>query len=105
MRVLILGRMQSAMDKVLPIVRGAGFDVVGFLTDEEAIENLRSSEPAAVLFGGSVEESSRQRLRLVAGEVGAHVIEVEKGDKQIEHYVRDEVIPRLRALRDMQVGA
>lgn len=76
MKVLILGRQQFVMDKVLPLIRAENFDAVGVLTDEEAIENLRSGNFDVVAVGGGVESASREKIRAVADETNTKMLEI-----------------------------
>lgn len=76
MKVLVLGRQQSIMDKILPLIKAENFDAVGVLTDDEAIENLRSGKFDAVAVGGGVESDSREKVRLIANETETKFLEI-----------------------------
>lgn len=76
MKVLVLGRRQFVMDKVLPLIRAENFEAVGVLKDEEAIENLRNGNFDVVAVGGGGETDSREKIRAVADETNTGFLEI-----------------------------
>ena len=91
MKVLVLGRQQFVMDKVLPLIQREGFEAVGVLTDEEAIANLRSGNFAVVAVGGGVENNAREKIRLTATETNTKFLEI---------YGPNSLLPKLISLRE-----
>ncbi|NJM54349.1 MAG: hypothetical protein HC846_13810 [Blastocatellia bacterium] len=76
MKVLVLGRQQFIMDKILPMIRAENFEAVGVLTDEETIENLRNGNFDVVAVGGGVESDSREKVRTIANETNTKFLEI-----------------------------
>lgn len=76
MKVLIVGRQAVVMEKILPLLRNAGFEAIGVLTDDEALENLRSGSFDVVAVGGGVETESREKIRTEAQETATEMLEI-----------------------------
>src|SRR5687767_9327637 len=95
MRVLIVGRSQAVLNQILPLLRGDGFEAFSTVADDEAVAHLASGNVDAVVIGMGVQGESRQRIRSAAPARVA-VIEGALGDKSLENYVRQELLPALR---------
>ena len=59
-KILVIGRHQDLMLKILAVIKAEGFQAIGCLTNEEAFEVFNSILPEVVLIGGGVDRDSRQ---------------------------------------------
>jgi hypothetical protein len=91
MKVLILGRQQFIMDKILLILQAENFEAVGVLTDDETIENLRNGNFEVVAVGGGVESDSREKIRQIAEETNTKMLDI---------FGPNTLLPNLIALRE-----
>lgn len=96
MRTLVIARGQRALDAVLAVLRGDGFDAFGTTADDEALAQLEAGDIMAVIIGGGVEQASRESLRQAAEAHHATVIEGALGNRDVQTYIQTEVEPRLR---------
>jgi TPP-dependent trihydroxycyclohexane-1,2-dione (THcHDO) dehydratase len=74
-RVLVLGRHEGIMAKVVRLLGDEGFDVTPTLTDEAALQVLESGAVDAFIIGGGVEVASRPALRELAQRQGVPIVE------------------------------
>jgi hypothetical protein len=58
--ILIIGRHQFIMDRVIPLLKEHNYNAFGVATDEEAIDFVKNNKVDAVLIGGGVEDASRK---------------------------------------------
>ncbi len=65
--ILVVGRHAEIMRRVTGLLEPAGYGVVGVLTDDEAVDAMRSRSPDALLIGGGVEPAARQALKVAFG--------------------------------------
>ncbi|MCD9186631.1 MAG: iron-containing alcohol dehydrogenase [Pyrinomonadaceae bacterium] len=91
MKVLIVGRQAVVMEKILPLLKNAGFEAIGVLTDDEAVQNLRSGSFDVIAVGGGVEPESREKIRTEARETTTEILEI---------FGPDTLLPRLFQLRE-----
>ena len=96
MTVLVLARDQAVIDRIVPLLRAGGIDAKGTIRDEDALACLQAESIGALVIGGGVEMSSRERLRALAQTGGIVVIEGAARGKDPAHYVREELLPALR---------
>jgi hypothetical protein len=94
MQVLVLARAQALLDRVVPLLRKEGVAALGTTSDEDAVARLEAGGVTALVIGGGVEPTSRERLRAAAG--GTPVIDGALRGREAEAYVRDELVPALR---------
>lgn len=64
--ILVVGRHQFIMDKVLNTLRQQHYNAVGVLTDNEAVDSIQTQEFDAVIFGGGVELDSSEFIKIEA---------------------------------------
>lgn len=62
-KIVVLGRHQFMMDKVLPLLKNNGYDAIGFLTDDDVINYVMKNDIDAIVFGGGVELESREHIK------------------------------------------
>ena len=104
MTVLVVARLQAVIDRILPLIRAAGLDVEGTTGDDEAVTRLAAGGVTALVIGGGVEDASRKLLHSAAECSEVPVIEGALRGKDPEAYVRDDLLPALRALGKSQAG-
>lgn len=92
MRVLILGRHAGMMQSVLAELAGAGFEVKGCLTDEEAITAIQNETFQVVAIGGGVGTVSRELIKTECAKKSPP-------PEILEIYGPDSLLPRLQQLR------
>jgi hypothetical protein len=78
------------------MTRRSGFEAVGTLIDDEAVAQLEPGNVGAIVIGGGVQGKSRRQIRSVADSKQIAVIDGALGDKDIETYVQQELLPVLR---------
>lgn len=59
-KVLVIGRHTDMLEKVKTMLQTHGYQPLGALTNEEAVEVFKKELPQAVLIGGGVDEPSRK---------------------------------------------
>lgn len=64
--LLVVGRHQSIMDKVIDTLKQQNYHAVGVSTDEEAVHLIASQEFDAVIFGGGVALDSTEYIKSAA---------------------------------------
>lgn len=57
--VLVIGRHQTILEKVMSLLEQNGYAAIGAQTDAEALEVFRKQTVDAVIIGGGVEMESR----------------------------------------------
>jgi DNA-binding NarL/FixJ family response regulator len=63
--ILVIGRHAQIMETVLRLLNSQeGWEAVGALTDEDALEKFTAHDFDIVLMGGGIEESSEEKLRV-----------------------------------------
>ncbi|MFM7853889.1 MAG: hypothetical protein ACKO96_18685 [Flammeovirgaceae bacterium] len=63
--ILVIGRHQQIMETVLRLLNNQeGWEAVGALTDDEALEKFTTHNFDLVLIGGGIEEPSEEKLRV-----------------------------------------
>ena len=72
-RILVVGRHDQVMRPVLAALKSDGYRPSGVLTDDDAIEMLKTRRFEAMLVGGGVEPDSRERLAALAADAGVAV--------------------------------
>lgn len=58
-KVLVIGRHQDMMQKVLKMLQNEGYEAIGELTNENAITTFKQNNIQAVVIGGGVDTESR----------------------------------------------
>jgi hypothetical protein len=96
-RVLVIGREGHVVEAVLPVIRAHGIEAAGATADADAVEALDAGGVSLLIIGGGVEPRSRDTLRSKARSWGAIVVETPLRDRNIDDYVEQEIVPRLRA--------
>lgn len=97
--VLVIGRGRWIVDSVVSEIRVHGFDGVGTTTDAEALSQLDTGKIDLLVIGGGVEVDSRSTLKQKAGAHGTDVLERPLGRRDVESYVKQEIVQRLRTDR------
>jgi len=96
MDVLVVGRSRSTVDAAIGLLETWGFPARGVTADEEALTALDSRRFRVLVIGGGVERTSRDRLKASASHHGLTVVEVRRNGRDLEVYLREEVVPVLR---------
>lgn len=96
MDVLVVGRSRSTVDTAIGLLETWGFAAQGATADEEALTALDTRRFRALLIGGGVEPASRDRLKDSAGRRDVTVLEARRNGRDLEVYLREEVVPVLR---------
>jgi hypothetical protein len=97
MTALVIGRMESIVSAAIATLREEGFDAVGVTRDGDAVSHLSTGKITAMVIGGGVGWMSRRALRKAAQAQGVVVIQGGTGGQDIVAYVRQQVVPGLRA--------
>jgi hypothetical protein len=58
--ILVIGRHQFIMDRVIPLLKAHNYNAYSVATDQEAIDFVKNNKVDAVLIGGGVEDESRK---------------------------------------------
>ena len=74
MKVLILARDQTLIDRMVAYLRGDGLDPAGTTNDDEALTRVWAGEIETLVIGGGVDEESRLRLVSEAERCGIAVL-------------------------------
>lgn len=97
MSALVIGRLGSVVDAAVAVLREEGFDAVGVTRDGDALRRIGAGGLTAMVIGGGVGWISRRTLRKAAAEHGVAVVQGHVGGRDIVSYVRQQIIPDLRA--------
>lgn len=97
MTALVIGRMESIVSAAISTLREEGFDAVGVTRDADAVSRISTGTITAMVIGGGVGWGSRRVLRKAAEAHGVTVIQGGLGGRDIVSYVRQQIVPGLRA--------
>lgn len=96
MRILIIGRGANTVNGAVARIGEYGFAAEGVTTDDAAADGLDTARFGVLLIGGGVERESRARLKEHAARCGVTVLEGRRNGRDIDSYLREEVVPFLR---------
>ncbi|MFE7796814.1 hypothetical protein [Nocardia sp. NPDC057440] len=94
--ILIIGRSRRTVDTATEQLRSLGFTAHGVIADDEAVTLLDAREVTTLLIGGGVQRESRALLKQRAQQRGVTVLEARRAGREIDVYLREEVVPLLR---------
>ena len=92
MKILLVARSKDFLKKVAHFLEGYHYETVVIMSDDEAVAQLQTGSISGMVIGGGVDQESEERLRSVASENDVWVVKGALGDKDIETYVRDELV-------------
>jgi threonine dehydrogenase-like Zn-dependent dehydrogenase len=98
-RVVVVGRSPEKMEAAKAVLGDHGFDAVGVFSEAEAHRAIEATKSLfAVVTGGSVDESARERLREFAATRGGVVVTANIGHDDPATHFRQRVVPQLKAV-------
>lgn len=97
MTALVIGRRDSIVGAAISVLREEGFDAEGVTRDADAVSRIGTGAITALVIGGGVGWFSRRALRKAAAAHGVTVIQGALGGGDVVSYVRQQIIPGLRA--------
>jgi hypothetical protein len=104
--VVVVGRSPEKMRAVTTLLEGHGFTVVGVFTEADALRAIAGSHGLlAVVAGGSVSGTARERLRAAAASRGAVIVDAAIGHADPTAHFTSEVLPHLVAARTARAAS
>jgi hypothetical protein len=98
--VVVLGRSPEKMRAASAVLEAHGFAVVGVFTEADALRAIAGHDSLlAVVAGGSVSATARERLRAAAAAHGAVIVDAAIGHADPAAHFTSEVLPHLIAAR------
>lgn len=97
MTVLVIGRMGSIVSSATSVLGEEGFDAQGVTGVGEAVSRIDAGAVSALVIGGGVGWLGRRALRKAAADHGVTVIQGALGGQDVRTYVRQQLVPELRA--------
>ena len=98
MTVLIVARSKPLIDRMVSLINANGVAAGGTTYDDHAVSKLEAGDVSALIIGGGVEQASRLRLQELANRKSVRVIEGALRGKDLETYVREELLPALKCI-------
>jgi hypothetical protein len=99
--VVVVGRAPEKMAVATAVVESHGFAAIGVFSEEEARQTISEHDGLfAVVTGGAIDESGRERLRVVAATKGAVLITANIGHDDPDVHFTTQVVPKLIETRD-----
>lgn len=96
MSAVVIGREQEVLDSVLAVLHEDGYQARGTTSESEARAWLPATGVTALVIGGGIEQSCRERLRQEATAQHLPVVERSFAGRTAQTYVRDDLEPALR---------
>jgi hypothetical protein len=104
--VVILGRSPEKMRAASTVLEAHGFAVDGVFTEADALRAIAAHDSLlAVVAGGSVSATARERLRAAAAAHGAVIVDAAIGHANPSEHFTSEVLPHLIAARTRHAAA
>jgi hypothetical protein len=104
--VVVVGRSPEKMQAASAVLETHGFAVVGVFTEADALRAIaRHDTLLAVVVGGSVSATARERLRVAAAAHGAVIVDAAIGHADPAAHFTSEVLPHLIAARTGRTAA
>ncbi|SFE51063.1 hypothetical protein SAMN05216251_103351 [Actinacidiphila alni] len=100
MTVVVIGRMESIVSSAVTVLREEGFDARGVTGTGAAIELIDGGGAGALVIGGGVGPLARRKLRRAAARRSVTVIQGAMRGQDVRGYVRQRIVPQLRAAGD-----
>jgi CBS domain-containing protein len=98
--VVVVGRSPEKMRAAATVLERHGFTVVGVFTEADALRAIAGRDALlAVVAGGSVSDTARDRLRAAAASRGAVIVDAAIGHADPAAHFTSEVLPHLVAAR------
>jgi hypothetical protein len=97
MTIVVIGRMGSIVSSATTVLREEGFDARGVTGADDAIGLIDAGGVNALVIGGGVGPLARRKLRKAAGRQSVTVIQGGLRGQDVRAYVRQQIVPQLRA--------
>jgi hypothetical protein len=102
MSILIVAEDQALIERIVPLIRAEGLAVEATTRDDQAVGALEAGSVSVLVIAAELKEHSRSQLRVTAERHSISVVERAARGDDPEAYVREELVPALRAVLDFE---